>query len=388
MSTIKADSPQLTRRRFLRHGITAGAGLMLVACGNSGSADTDETGSATAATGGEPSTKPDKLIVRSWSDPWSTTIGNIPGQAFTDETGIPVEFDLSDIGEVQTKIQQALDAGQRPPVDVVYTIAPFAYTAGVQNLAIPLDPGVVTNFGQLTSAGAPEGGSFYVNIYTYTIPVIFNKDETSFSTGDSISQLQDGKYVGRLFVAPNFSPLLYPYAKMLGLDLASDDLTPAFDEIARLQPSIAAVGDDTVLVETMKSGEVAIGIGGLIGNVGSLQEAGVNAEYAVAAEGSTLTADSMYVVRGLPDDVSYYAQLFLNYVIDARLQTEWCAEVATVPTNSQAKPAEFMAGAPGFPFSDDEIARYAIIEPVALAAENNDAWQTAYTNAIQATGSA
>jgi hypothetical protein len=43
-----------------------------------------------------------------------------------------------------------------------------------------------------------------------------------------------------------------------------------------------------------------------------------------------------------------------------------------------------MRGDPAFPFTDEEIAKFAIIEPVALAAENFDAWNTAYTAAIQA----
>jgi Bacterial extracellular solute-binding protein len=272
-------------------------------------------------------------------------------------------------------------------VDVVYTIGPYAYTAGVQGLAVELDPSIVTNLAMLTAAGKPEGGNFYTNIYTYTIPVIFNTAKTSFATGDSIGTLADPKYKKILFVAPNFSPLLYPYAKMMNIDLTAD-LTPVWNEIAKLRPNIAAVGDDTVLIDTFKSGETSIGIGGLIGDIAALKADGVKADYAVASEGSTLTADSMFVAKGLPDDVTYYAQVFVNKVIDAKLQTEWCAKVQTVPVNSGAQPASSMVGEPGFPFTDEELAKYAIIEPFALSAENNDAWQAAYTNAIQATGGA
>jgi len=41
-------------------------------------------------------------------------------------------------------------------------------------------------------------------------------------------------------------------------------------------------------------------------------------------------------------------------LIDAKIQTEWCAKVGTVPTNKNAKPAEFMLGDPAFPFTDGE----------------------------------
>lgn len=374
---------ELDRRRFLQGGLLAGAGLVLAACSSGSSSSASPSASNISAT--VPSTKPDKLIVRSWADPWSTTIGDIPGKAFTQETGIPIQFDLSDIGAIATKVQKAIAAGQRPPVDVVYTIAPFAYTAGVQQLAIELDPAIVTNLNKLTAAGKPEGGNFYTNIYTYTIPVIFNTAKTSFATGASIGSLADSKYKKTLMVAPNFSPLLYPYAKMLNIELTAD-LLPVWDAIAKLRPNISAVGDDTVLIDSFKSGEATIGIGGLIGDVPALKTDGIKADYAVAAEGSTLTADSMFVPKGLPDDVTYYSQVFVNKVIDAQLQSAWCAKVQTVPVNSEAVPAPSMAGQPGFPFTDAEIAKYAIIEPIGLAAQNNDAWQAAYTNAIQATG--
>ena len=109
----------VTRRDLLRAGAMFGPSLVLARCGGDDSAPSEPRGARFQT----PKTKPDKLVVRSWGDPWSEGIQESAGNAFTADTGIEIEFDTSDIGEIQTKVQQAIDAGQRPPVDVVYTIA-------------------------------------------------------------------------------------------------------------------------------------------------------------------------------------------------------------------------------------------------------------------------
>jgi spermidine/putrescine-binding protein len=372
----------VSRRGVLAGGAAAALGVALAACGDSGGGGASSSSSSAAAPK-VPKTKPDKLVVRAWGDPWSTNIQKYAGKAFTDETGIKVDYDLSDAGEIQAKVKRALAAGNRPPVDVVYTIATQAYTADVQKLLVELNPEIVTNFDKLTSPGKPVNGSTYVNLYSYSMPVIFNPKETSFPKGGSWAELADPKYKGGLYAGVGFQAMLYPYAKMLGLELGKDDLKPVWDQIAKLQPNVSTVGDDTVFIETMKSGDAVIG-SALVGDALAVKDGGTKVKWLVPKEGAGLLADSMYVCRGLPDDVTYYAQVFINKVIDAQLQTQWCEKVGTVPTNKDAKPAQFMLGDPAFPFTDEEIQKYAIPEPVAVVAENFDAWNTEYTAVIKA----
>lgn len=373
------DSP-LSRRGVIQGGLLAGIGLALGACGDDGGSSTSAAGASATRV---PKTKPDKLVVRAWGDPWSTNIQKYAGKAFTDETGIKVEYDLSDAGEIQAKVKRALAAGRRPPVDIVYTIATQAYTADVQKLLVPLDPEIVTNFESLTAPGKPVNGTTYANLYSYSMPVIFNSKETSFAEGASWAELADPKYRGGLCAGIGFQAMVYPYAKMLGLDLATDDLQPVWDQIAKLQPNVSVVGDDTVFIETMKSGDSTIG-SALVGDALAIKDGGVDVKWVVPKEGAGLLADSMYVCRGLPDDVAYYAQVFINTVIDPKLQSQWCEKVGAVPTNKDAKPAKFMLGDPAFPFTDEEIEKYAIPEPVAVVAENFDAWNTEYSAVIKA----
>ncbi|MCU1457246.1 MAG: transporter, periplasmic solute-binding protein [Actinomycetia bacterium] len=377
------DGFRPTRRELIVKGALGGAALALGGAALS-SATWDWSASAWGAElASPPKTKPDKIIVRAWADPWSTNIGDIPGKAFTAKTGIGVEFDTTDFAEMDTKVRQAIKAGQRPPVDVVYTINRSAYTADVQKLTVPLSKSAVPNFDKLLSVGKPINGSRnYVTVYTYTTPLFYRKDKTTIPPGSSWNVIFSDQYRGKLHVPNNFDALLFPLAKMLKLNPAKSDLAPLWKKLAELRPNIKIVGDDTPFISGLTSGEVIVGCA-LVGDATALQQAGVDVGYVVPKEGAVLTGDAMYVPRNLPKDTTYWAQVFINEVIDAKLQSQWTANVSTVPTNRNATPAAAFANDPAFPFTSAQIKKYAIPEPDDLAARNTDAWQSKYTAAIQ-----
>lgn len=368
----------LSRRRFIERGLMAGAGLVLAACGG-------QTNPTTGGTLKRPNTKPDKLVVRSWADPFSTAIGDFPAKAFTDQTGIKVQFDFTDIGEIHTKVQQSIEASRRPPVDVVYTVGSLAVLGDVQKLAVPFDLEVVSNYANLTANGkALANPPSYVHIYSYSFPFIFATERIQLQPGISWNDLYDPKYRGRIHADYLYSGAIYPLAKILGVDVHTGDMAPVWSKLAQLRPNIGSVGDDTVFIEAMKSGEVDLGYT-LVANALALKDAGVDVDWVAAKEGVAVTVDSMYVPKLLPDDVTYWAQVFVNTVLDAKQQSDFTAALAAVPTNRGATPADFMKANPAvFPFSDEDISKYALVEPLDVAAENNDDWQAKYNQAVGA----
>ncbi|MFV2093531.1 MAG: PotD/PotF family extracellular solute-binding protein, partial [Hyphomicrobiales bacterium] len=273
----------------------------------------------TAAASGalaEPGDKPDRLIVRTWGGGWKTTYAEGAAASFTAKTGIPVEIDVTGMSEIQVKVQQSAGASSRPPVDVVLTIGPLAYAAQVQGISIPLDTHLLTNLDQLSSIALPEGITNYLNVSSYSQPIIYNPEKVDMPASVSWEEIFDEKYAGKLFLTNTYSSLLYPVAKMLGLDLATDDLTPAFDKIAELKNSISALGDEEEFVAGIEAGEVTIGItlAATALEVGGLK-------WIVPEEGSVVGTEAFYVPAGLPDNVSYYAQVFINEVVSAANQS-------------------------------------------------------------------
>ncbi len=376
--TASSGKSGMSRRQFIRIGALAtvtipGLSLLVAACGESATVAT------TLAAGTVPG-KPDKIIVRTWGDPWKSTYADGAGASFTAKTGIPVEFDVTGFSEIQTKVQQAVAAGQRPPVDAILTIEERAFAAGAQGISVPLTRDLLTNLPQLSSVALPaDGGTNYVSASTYAQPLVFAPDRADLQPGMSWDDIWDSQYAGRLFVTDTPSSLLMPVAAMLGLDVETDDLQPVWDKIAELRPNIAATGDEEEFLSGIGGGEFDIGI--------TLAATALEAEglaWVTPKEGSTVSTEAFWVPAGLPVETTYWTQVFINETLAAENQTLIAENLGEVPTNLSATLPDFMVEDPAtFPFTEDDIAKYALVFPVETGAKNNDAWQAAYTAAIQ-----
>jgi putative spermidine/putrescine transport system substrate-binding protein len=337
------------------------------------------TGAATAdQAAAEPDQKPDRLIVRTWGGPWRTTYEEGAAASFTAKTGIPVEFDGTGTSEIQAKILQSVRAGTRPPVDVVLTVASLAYAAQVQGIAIPLDKHILTNLDQLSSIAMPEGTTAYLNVASYSQPIVYNPEAVDMPDSISWEEIFDEKYAGKLFLTSTFASLLHPIAKMMGVNPATDDLTPVFAKISELKNSVSALGDEEEFIAGIEAGEVTIGI---TLAATALEIDGL--KWIVPTEGAVLGTEAFYVPAGLPENVAFYAQMFINETVSAANQSAIASGIGEVPVNMNATIPDFMIGDPAFPFTEEDIAKYGIVTPVELDARNRDKWQAAFTAAIQ-----
>lgn len=325
-----------------------------------------------------PATKPDQLIVRTWGGPWRSTYESGAAASFTAKTGIPVVFDTTDFNEIQVKVGQAVSAGRRAPVDVVLTIEAMAYTAQVQGVSAPLDPHLMTNSADLSSVARPDGATNYVNVSTYSQPVVYDPDQVELPASISWEEIFDEKYAGKLFVTNTFSSLLFPVAKMMGIDYRTDDLGPVFAKIATLKGNIGAAGDEEEFIAGIEAGQISLGVtlAATAIEIGGLK-------WTVPSEGAVVSSESFYVAAGLPEDVSYWAQVFIDEALSAENQAALAAGIGESPVNLKAAIPDFMQGDPAFPVTEADIAAYGIVVPVEVEARNRDAWQAAYTAAIQ-----
>lgn len=325
-----------------------------------------------------PATKPERLVIRTWGGPWRSTYGESAAASFTAKTGIPVEFDVTDFNEIQVKISQATNAGRRPPVDAVLTIEAMAFAAQVQGISAPLDPHLIESLDDLSSVAMPEGATNYVNVSTYSQPIIYDPEQVSLPESISWEEIFADAYAGKLFVTNTFSSLLYPVSKMMGVDYETDDLTPVFDKIATLKNNIGAAGDEEEFIAGIEAGEISIGV---TLAATALELGGL--KWVVPEEGALVSSEAFYVPAGLPEDANYWAQIFIGEVLSAENQAKIAAGIGEAPVNLKAAIPDFMQGDPAFPVTEEDISKYGIVVPVEVEARNRDRWQAAYSAAIQ-----
>ena len=129
---------------------------------------------------------------------------------------------------------------------------------------------------------------------------------------------------------------------MLGLDPATDDMKPLFDKIKTFKPQMAAiVENDTQLIDLMNNGQATMSLA-IVGDAPAI----TNAAWIVPTEGVSLSADGLYIPTGLPDEVTYYAELLINEMISPEGETAYCEAISAVPTNTKATPMASMRAIP------------------------------------------
>ena len=375
-------SRDYARRRFLKLAAAAGAAGVISRLPGFSS-------KARAAT--VPDKKPDKIIMRTWGEPWNTIMAAGPGSTFTEETGIPVEFDLTDENPIQTKVRSAIRAGSRPPVDVVNNTTANGYLSARQDLIVPLSPEIVTNLNEITPAVSlptpslpiTEAGWPYVKVYGYTTPIVYAKDRVDPSTIKSWEDLFDPRFKGRIGVEDYYYEVTMPLAKMLGVDPRTDpDLTPVWDKLAMLKPNIGAIVNAEALSKVIASGEIDMFVA-LVGNALAARDLGADVGWIVPKEGVYLASDCVYVLKNLPPETEYYAQVFVNHMLSPANQSLMTKEFGTIPVHPQATLPDYMVDDPAFPVTSEQVEKYAIITPEDLQATNQADWQAAYDRVLR-----
>lgn len=366
-----------------------GAGVAAAGCGG----DDDSAASDTsAAVAGVPDTKPSSLTVRIWAGPLKDGIAESCGRSFTQKTGIPIKWDTSDEGAIHTKVNNAIRAGERPPVDVSFQLQTRGYLSGVQDLVVPISPAVAPNLNAVNaSVSKPpelpsENGWAYANVYSFMIPVIVRTDRVDPASITSWEDLFDPRFKDAIEWDAQYASTAFSIAKMLGVTPDADDassMDPVWAKIATAKPNIAILGDDAASVKALVSGEVDLSIHGVFDKI-EAEEAGAPVANVVPDEGALLLGDAVYIHKGIPDDSAYYAQVFINECLSAEQQTKIADSLGVIPVNPDATVPAYMTEEPRvFPVTEDQIAASAIVAPIPAMAKNQDAWQASFDQAVK-----
>ena len=160
-------------------------------------------------------------------------------------------------------------------------------------------------------------------------------------------------------------------------------MDPVWEKIATAKPNIAILGDDAASVKALTEGEVDVSIHGIFNKI-EAEEAGAPVANVVPEEGALLLGDAFYIHAGIPDDVAYYSQVFINECLGAEQQTNIADTLGVIPVNPEATLPDYMEAEPRvFPVTAEQVAESAIVAPIAAMAQNQDEWQAAFDEAVK-----
>jgi putative spermidine/putrescine transport system substrate-binding protein len=376
----------------IRHTIAiAAVGLIAMtgftACSSSENTSSSSSSSSTA----EPATKPDRLVIRIWSGDQEKVYADTAAAKFTEETGIPIVWDTTDEAVSYAKLNQEMQANQRPSADASFNAQQRAYINAARGWTIPINPELAPNLAKVTAetAAPPDHGDgawAYVNPYTLTVPFIVRTDLVDPATLKTWDDLFKPELAQSLAVDTIYSSTAFGFAQSMGIDPAENPpagMDPVWAKISEIKPNLAQLGSNADVVTALTNGSVKVAIS----NTGSgiqAQNAGAPVALVAPSDGIYVVGDAYYIHKGIPDENAYYAQVFANYLLDPEVQSVVADKLGLIPVNPDATVPAYMADNKAvFPRSAEDLdAVKAIVAPVPLMAKNDEAWQKAFDAAI------
>ena len=295
--------------------------LGLAACGSDLGGGGREGDVETAEADGEAS---GELYIANW--PFYIDKQTLP--EFTDETGVDVTYreEVDDNNVIFTKMQPLLqggDSGDRDIVVVTDWMAKKMYDLGyLQNFdQEAVAPAMENLVSSLESPGFDPEREYSLPWQSGMTGLVVNT--AAAPDVDSISDIFDPKYKGRITVLTELRDTVPLVMKAMGVDPADatgDDWLAAIDELRGAVES-GQIRDLTgnSYTNSLARGDAAIAIG-WSGDAVQLQSDDPDIEFVMPEEGCILWSDNMVIPVGAPNPTAAYE--FMNYVYEPDNQAQ------------------------------------------------------------------
>ncbi|GGJ17374.1 ABC transporter substrate-binding protein [Halobellus salinus] len=380
-----ADSrSNVGRRQFLASAGVASAVAFAGCSGGSGGSSGSDGGDSTSSDSSGGTTqqssvppKPESITVRAWGGAWQDNLDEYISKPFTEETGIPVEYDNSNEDEMQAKIRTAIRQDRTPPVDVQWSLTKTSFQSLQMDLMTPLDTEIAPNITALLGAGKPEtdGAEWpFVNFYSYTYALTYNTDRVD-SEPTSWSSWWEGDWendIGLYTAGHGVTPVI---AKMTDTELgAVDTMEPVWEQYRDLKPHVGAIGDDSALTQNLRQGEVAMSVM-LPANIVNAQDDGAPVDYTIPEEGARAGRDTMWIPKNLDDSHTYWGQKYINTAASGENIGPWCQNLGVAPLHPDAEIPGWMVDDVAFPTNEEQFSQM-ITPSLDVLTEHEPNWES------------
>ena len=330
--------------------------------GESGGTTTGESGGGkttgeSATTSGEEPEKPSSLTVRAWGGAWQDNLDQYVSQPFTEETGIKIEYDNASEEQIQAQTRTALRQDRQPPVNVQWSLTKASYQSYELDLIEPLNTDIVPNVTELLGASKPQvdGAEWpFVNLYSYTYALTYNTDRID-SEPKSWNMWWDDEWENDIGLYPNGHGITPLIAKMTDSELGPvNEMGAVWEKYNALKPNVGAIGEDSQLTQSLRQGEVSMAVL-LPANIVNAQEEDAPVDYTIPEEGARAGRDTMWVPKGQSEEVTYWAQKFINTAAGGDNIGPWCVNLGVAPLHPDADIPGWMDEAVAFPTSQEQF---------------------------------
>ncbi|HKQ79898.1 MAG TPA: extracellular solute-binding protein [Blastocatellia bacterium] len=305
--------------------------------------------------------KPDELVVMSWAGGWGQGLLDAVSKPFEALSGIRIRH-VTNIGlKLPQSLIDSLEQRRRPPFDLVWCNSVPALRMAEQGHCCPLSEEIAPNLKDLGARARPsqgrlEGVSPFVSPYVVHYVMAYREEAFPHEKPDSWEVMLDPRFKGKVALYPGGNGF-YPIAQALGggsQDGIPNDMAPCWEFLRRLKPQVGHLGYSIGMGELIRRGELDICFRALT-NAIAFKDEGLAVSWVAPKEGITDTADALWIPRGVPDDVVFWSQRYINFALSLDVQEKWCRKMGVMPVHKEAQPPEALRTNAVFPKSIDDL---------------------------------
>ncbi|KIF75054.1 hypothetical protein QR77_16200 [Streptomyces sp. 150FB] len=326
----------------------------------------------------EPRPRAGALRVHTWGGRWGEALRAAVSGPFEEATGVRVRHEPHIGLPLPPALLSALEAGERPPVDVVWSNSVPALRAAEAGRTLPLDPVRMPVLTELRGRARPEGEAARSVVHPYVVYYVLGYHKEAFPAGPprSWDVLLDERYRGRIALYPHGNGL-HAIAQAMGGGKVADipaDMEACWRFLGRLRPRIAELEYSIGMEERLRGRQLDLCFRALP-NVLAFQE-GLPVGWSVPDEGTADTVDALWIPRGVPEEVADLAARYIAFALRPDVQQDWCRRLGVMPVHPAAGiPA--LLRRPDLPAHADDH-RGILHVPERVKVEQQAAWESRF----------
>lgn len=300
-----------------------------------------------------------KLVVLSWAGGWGRALREAVSDPFERATGVRVVHETHVGLKLPAALTSALAAGERPPVDVVWSNSVPALLAAERGECVPLEKSAMPVLSELARRAWPEGtprdATSTPVIHPYVVYyVLAYHDEVVSQPPTSWRDLLDPRFRGKLALYPGGNGF-YPIAQKLGGGLIEDipsNMAACWSFFEELRPQVSELDYSIGMEERLRRKELHLCFRALT-NALAFRAAGVPISWCIPKEGTTDTVDALWVPKGTPQEE--LARKYVAFALRPDVQEAWCELLGAMPVHPGADVPSVLRDRTDVPSRADDV---------------------------------
>ncbi|MFF3768158.1 PotD/PotF family extracellular solute-binding protein [Streptomyces sp. NPDC001922] len=315
------------------------------------------------------------LRVHTWGGRWGRALDSAVSRPFEQATGVRVHHEPHVGLALPPSLLHALDTGERPPVDVVWSNSVPALNAARAGHCLPLDPTRMPVLADLRRRSRPDGDAAQSVVHPYVVYYVLGYHEEAFPEGPprSWDVLLDERHRGRIALYPHGNGLHAIAQTMQGgrIERIPFEMEACWSFLRRLRSQISELEYSIGMEERLRARRLDLCFRALPNVLAFRTDLPVG--WSVPSEGTADTTDALWIPRGVPDAVRDLAMRYIAFALRPDVQQDWCRQLGAMPVHPAAQ-VPTMLRRPDLPAHADDF-RGILHIPESVKAEYQDVWE-------------